>query len=85
MVRLPLPMAMVGVLVALENKGEREKLVALGLLALKMFPLLGVVSHQVSSGLELLEEEEVRSPPLSRAVEEPPKIQTVWLLLSWLG
>ena len=74
MVRLPLPMVMVGALVALaakvmfvlpppgirafneamslalelENKEEREMFVLVGLLAWKMFPLLGVPNHQES-------------------------------------
>ena len=114
MVWLPLPMVMVGVLVALaakvmfvlpplgiraatdlmslvlelENKGEREKLTSLGLLASKMLPLLSEVEicHE-SRFTKLLEPEPVRMLLLARVVLPVPlKIQRVWLVgLSWLG
>ena len=108
MVRLPLPIVMVGVLVALaakvmlvrpppgilalteamssglelENKGDRETLTLLGLLASKKL-LLAV--PQLSPLEKELLEEEVRMLPVLLAVEVPEKIQRVWLALSWLG
>ena len=115
MVRLALPMVMVGVLVALaakvmlvlpppgilafteavslgllelENKGDREKLTSLGLLASKMLPLLSEVEIcQESRFTKLLEPEPVRMLLLARVVLPVPlKIQRVSLVgLSWLG
>ena len=103
MVRLPLPMVIVGVLVALaakrfvkeppgilsviaavslalvlENKGESEMVWLEGELALKTFPL-----PSQESSIEKLPE--VRTALLTVAVDEPLKIQMVWLLLSRLG
>ena len=112
MVRLPLPMVMVGVLVALaakvilvrpppgilaltesmsivlalENKEERDMFEFVGPLAWKMFPLLGVPNHQESRLCKGVVLEEVRMLPKRRAVEDPLKIQRVSLVgLSWLG
>ena len=71
----------------LANKGEREELTSLGLLASKMFPLLseGEIS-QLSRPEKPLEPEPVRMASLPPAVEDPLKIQRVWLVgLSWLG
>ena len=70
----------------LENKEEREMFEFTGSLAWKMFPLLGEPNHQESRLLKGVELMEVRMLLMERAVEEPLKIQRVWLVgLSWLG
>ena len=68
---------------ALENKGERERLTLLGLLASKKL-LLAV--PQLSPLEKESLEEEVRMLPALLAEEDPLKIQRVWVVgLSWLG
>ena len=67
----------------LENKGDRERLALLGLLASKKL-LLAV--PQLSPLEKESLEEEVRMLPALLAVEDPLKIQMVSLVgLSWLG
>ena len=105
MVRLPLPMVIVGVLVALaakvmlvrpppgilfltesmsivlvlENRGERVSNWSLARLALKKLLL---ANPQESRGEALVDP--VRMWWLLLTVEDPEKIQRVWLELSWL-
>ena len=63
----------------LENRGERESVWLLGALALKTFP--SVVQESTIEKLP-----EVRMLLLLPAVEEPEKIQRVWVVgLFWLG
>ena len=52
-----------------------------------MFPLLGEPKYQESRLLNSLEPpEEIRMSSTALAVEEPLKIQKVWLVgVSWLG
>ena len=110
MVRLPLPVVMVGVLVALlakgdpapqtpavltltdsmslvlelENKEDKEMFALLGLFASKMLPLL--LPESICQESRNSKFPEVLMCPLFHAVEEPLKIQMVWLVgLSWLG